>query len=133
MSVVRQFGASGLGLADNIIRRVAERGAGLPFELVLRAERRLATLPPVRRLAFREELALLDRFLSHLGVTNPAERERAHRERTLASWLRDSRRFYKTLSPARQRAWLPLAADMDAALRNGALLIGTHFGGAGGA
>ena len=103
--------------------------SGLPFELVLRAQVRLASVGFLRRRAFREELALLDRFLAHLGISDPAAIESARRQRCLATWIRGARADYAKLSPARQSAWLPLAGDLEAALRGGALLVATHFGG----
>lgn len=100
----------------------------LPFELALRAQIQLARVGFLRRRAFREELALLDRFLSHLGIEDPAAVESARRERSLATWIRRTRARYAKLPPARQSAWLQLVGDLEATLRGGTLLVGTHFG-----
>ena len=103
--------------------------SGLPFELALRAQVRFVSVGFLRRRAFREELALLDRFLAHLGISDPAAIESARRQRCLATWIRGARADYAKLSLARQSAWLPLASDLEATLRGGALLVATHFGG----
>jgi lauroyl/myristoyl acyltransferase len=88
----------------------------------------MATIDPVRRLAYRPGLEILDRFLAKRGVSEPAEIERAHREYYLSRWANASRGRFLSLSPERQASWLILAPEVEPTLRKGALLVGTHFG-----
>jgi len=102
--------------------------SGLSFELALRAQVQLARVGFLRRRNFREQVELLDRFLAQLGISDPARIESARREQCLASWIRHTRKHWVKVSRARQSVWLHLASDVEATLRGGALLVGTHFG-----
>ncbi len=130
MSVVRQTARIAHRIATRLTPEVLEPGSGAAFDAFLRSQARLAGFEWYRRHLFRDELALLDRFLEMRGVTDQRAIEGAHRQRTMASLIRRVRRYYATLPPARQRVWLPLAPDVEATMRGGALLVGAHFGGA---
>jgi len=102
---------------------------GLALEIALRAHARLAANEAYRRACFGDDLGLLDGLLAELGVEDPHAVEIAHRERTMASFLRRARGYYAELPAARQRAWMPLSGEVETVLRAGrALLVATHFG-----
>src|SRR5262245_15456180 len=130
MSLVLRAGGEAVRLAERLVPKHGGSVSGLPFELVLRAEARLATVPFIRRRVFGDDLAPFERFLSELGITRAENIEAAHRERIMWIWMHFTRPHYATLSTSRQRAWLPLAPDVEDVMQRGALLVGAHFGGA---
>jgi hypothetical protein len=100
----------------------------LPLAARMRAEAAFARIEWLRRRRFRRELALLDRFLAEREIRNPADVERARRQRCMATAVRRLRGRYMQLPVARQTPWLHVAPGTDGVLRSAALLVGSHFG-----
>ncbi|MEQ1870593.1 MAG: hypothetical protein ABL961_11270 [Vicinamibacterales bacterium] len=96
MSVVRQTARIAHRIATRLTPEVLEPGSGAAFDAFLRSQARLAGFEWYRRHLFRDELALLDRFLEMRGVTDQCAIEGAHRQRTMASLIRRVRRYYAT-------------------------------------